>query len=292
MGAEWKIAGKRCLVTGATSGIGEATALGLAKAGARVTLVARNAAKAEETRQRLAAEAPESPADIVLCDFSSFASIRAAAEEILERHARIDCLVNNAGVFMLDRQETQDGIEATFGVNHLGYFLFTRLLLPRLLESSPARIVNVASHAHKFVSFDVENLQPTENFSGITAYGVSKACNILFTGELARRLEGTGVTANSLHPGGVSTGLGSNNSGWLANLIQPLAMMVLKTPAKGARTSLHLAMEDSVSQKSGLYFANRRISQPRAFATDPATAQRLWEVSEKLCGLEPLSLPD
>lgn len=292
MASKWNVEGKRCLVTGATSGIGEATAIGLAKAGAHVTLVARSAAKAEETQERLRNEAPEVPAEIVLCDFASFASIRNAAEEILARYPRIDCLVNNAGVFVLDRQETHDGIESTFGVNHLGYFLFTRLLLPRLLTSAPARIVNVASHAHKFVSFDVENLQPEENFSGISAYGVSKACNILFTSELARRIEGTGVTANSLHPGGVSTGLGSNNTSWLANLIRPVAMFVLKTPAKGARTSLHLAMADSLSQTSGLYFANRRISQPKAFAKDPETARRLWEISEELCSLEPFSLPN
>ena len=292
MASKWNVEGKRCLVTGATSGIGEATAIGLAKAGAHVTLVARNEAKAEETRERLRIEAPEVPAEIILCDFASFASIRSAAEEILTRYPRIDCLINNAGVFVLDRQETQDGIESTFGVNHLGYFLFTRLLLPRLLTSAPARIVNVASHAHKFVSFDVENLQPLENFSGISAYGASKACNILFTGELARRIAGTGVTANSLHPGGVSTGLGSNNTSWLANLIRPVAMFVLKTPAKGARTSLHLAMADSLSETSGLYFANRRISKPKAFAKDPETARRLWEISEELCGLEPFSLPD
>ena len=292
MSSEWNIQAKRCLVTGATSGIGEATALGLAQAGALVTLVARNARKAEETRVRITAEVPESSVEIVLCDFASLTSIRTAADEILPRYDRIDCLVNNAGVFVLDRQETQDGFESTFGVNHLGYFLFTRLLLPRLITSAPARIVNVASHAHKFVSFDIDNLQPTENFSGINAYGVSKACNILFTEELARRIEGTGVTANSLHPGGVSTGLGSNNTGWLARLIRPLAMMVLKTPAKGARTSLHLAMSDSVSQTSGLYFANRRINKPSAFASDPVTARKLWEISEELCGLEPFSPPD
>ena len=289
MSSAWNIQGKRCLVTGATSGIGEATALGLAQAGAHVTLVARSLQKAEETQKRITAEVPNSAVEIVLCDFASFASIHAASDEILKRYERIDCLVNNAGVFVLDRQETQDGIESTFGVNHLGYFLFTRLLLPRLIHSAPARIVNVASHAHKFVNFDIDNLQPTENFSGINAYGVSKACNILFTGELARRIAGTGVTANSLHPGGVSTGLGSNNTGWLASLIRPLAMMVLKTPAKGARTSLHLAMSDSVSDTSGLYFANRRVNKPSAFATDPETARKLWEISEELCGLEPFS---
>ena len=289
MSSPWNIQGKRCLVTGATSGIGEATALGLAQAGAHVTLIARSLQKAEETQKRISTEVPNSAVEIVLCDFASFASIHAATDEILERYERIDCLINNAGVFVLDRQETQDGIESTFGVNHLGYFLFTRLLLPRLIQSAPARIVNVASHAHKFVSFDIDNLQPTESFSGINAYGVSKACNILFTGELARRIAGTGVTANSLHPGGVSTGLGSNNTGWLARLIRPLAMMVLKTPAKGARTSLYLAMSDSVSDTSGLYFANRRVNQPSPFATDPQTARKLWEISEELCGLEPFS---
>ena len=292
MSSEWNVKGKRCLVTGATSGIGEATALGLARAGANVTLVARNATKAAATRARLAEVAPDSPADIVLCDFASFASIRAAAEEILAAYPRIDCLVNNAGVFILEREETTDGIESTFAVNHLGYFLFTRLLLQRLLTSAPARIVNVASHAHKFVSLDLDNLEPRENYSGMAAYGISKACNILFTGELARRIDGTGVTANSLHPGGVSTGLGSNNTGWLSSLIRPIAMLVMKTPDKGAHTSLHLAMSDSLSQTSGLYFANRRVSQPKAFARDPETAQRLWKISEQLCGLEPFSLPN
>ncbi|MFP6664699.1 MAG: SDR family oxidoreductase [Deltaproteobacteria bacterium] len=282
----WDVRGKRCLVTGGTSGIGEATAAGLLRAGAEVTLVVRSRVKAEATRESLQKKTGNAAIEIVLCDFASFASIRRATAEILDRYPRIDVLVNNAGIVNLKREETRDGIEATFGVNHLGYFLFTRQLLERLRESAPSRIVNVASHAHKFSKIDFDDLQAEKNWGSMAAYGRSKGCNILFTRELARLLDGSGVTANALHPGGVSTGLGSNNQGLLASLIQPIAMLFMKSAAKGARTSIYLATSDEVSGKSGGYFANCREASSSPQTQDDALARRLWAISEELCALE------
>jgi len=280
---KWDVRGKRCLVTGATSGIGEATAAGLLRAGAEVTLVVRSRLKAEVTRERLQQTTGNSAIEIVLCDFASFASIRAAAAEVLERYPRIHVLVNNAGIVNLHREETQDGIEATFGVNHLGYFLFTRELLARLRESAPSRIVNVASHAHKLTKINFDDLQAEKSWGSMTAYGRSKGCNILFTRELARLLDGSGVTANALHPGGVGTGLGSNNSGAFIGVVRSLAMAFMKSAAKGARTSIYLATSDEVSGTSGRYFANCRETGIGKQTRDAELARRLWTISENLC---------
>lgn len=287
----WNVRGKRCVVTGATSGIGEATARGLLEADAAVTLIARSETRANQTISRLKEETGRKEIDFILADFASFESIRQGAAEVLERYPAIDVLVNNAGIVNLQREETADGIEATFGVNHLGYFLFTQLLLPRLIASAPARIVNVASHAHKFSSIDFSDLQAKKKYGSMTAYGRSKGCNILFTNELARRLEGTGVTANSLHPGGVNTGLGSNNPGRLVRLLRPLAMVFMKTPASGARTSLYLATSNDVAGLSGRYFANCKETGSSQQTRDPDLASRLWGISEELCGeaAQPLS---
>ncbi len=281
----WSVKDRNCIVTGATSGIGEATARGLLNAGASVTMVVRSAEKAQRTATSLRNETGNPAIDFVLCDFASFASIRTAAAEILERMQRIDVLINNAGVVNLERELTQDGLEAVYGVNHLGYFLFTNLLLARIRESAPARIINVASHAHKFAKIDFDDLEGERNWGSMSAYGQSKGCNILFTRELARRLEGSGVTANSLHPGGVSTGLGANNQGLFSQLIHPIAMFFMKSPDKGARTSIHLATSAEVTDVSGRYFANCREVSSTGQTRDMELAARLWEISARQCGL-------
>lgn len=282
----WSVKDKHCIVTGATSGIGEATARGLLKSGASVTMVVRSREKAERTSEALRRDTGNPAVDFVLCDFASLASIRAAAAEILERMPRIDVLINNAGIVNLERELTLDGIEAVYGVNHLGYFLFTNLLLARVRESAPARIINVSSHAHKFAKVDLDDLEGKESWGSMSAYGRSKGCNILFTRELARRLEGSGVTANSLHPGGVSTGLGANNQGLFTRLIHPVAMLFMKSPDKGARTSVYLATSPEVSDVSGRYFANCREVSSTSQTRDRELAARLWEISARQCGLE------
>ncbi len=199
-GEAWTVRDKLCIVSGATNGIGKQTALGLASQGARVVVVARSPAKGDATVSQISEATSGRKVELLLCDFASQRSIRAAAEEVLARFPAIHVLVNNAGVMNLRREVTEDGLETTFAVNHLGYFLFTTLLLDRIIASAPARIVSVASDAHKFGAVDFDDLQSEKRYGGMRVYGRSKGCNILFTVELAKRLEGTGVTANAVHP--------------------------------------------------------------------------------------------
>ena len=218
---------------------------------------------------------------MLLCDFASQRSIRAAAEEVLARFPAIHVLVNNAGVVNLKRQVTEDGLEATFAVNHLGYFLFTTLLMDRIITSAPTRIVSVASDAHKFGAVDFDDLQSEKRFGAMRVYGQSKGCNILFTVELAKRLEGTGVTANAVHPGAVNTGLGAN-SGPLMAMLQKVAMVFMKSPAAGADTSVYLAASPEVEGMSGGYFFKRKPRTSTVQTRDPELAKRLWTISEAL----------
>jgi len=277
--------GRRCVITGATSGIGEATAAALARAGADLTLVCRSAERAEATVRRIREAAPGAQVDLVLADLSSQAEIRRAAAEILADPRPIHVLLNNAGVVHLSRTTTVDGIETTFAVNHLAYFLLTLLLLDRVRESADARIVNVASEAHRFTSMDFDDLGHEKDFGWVKAYGQSKLANILFTRELARRLEGTGVTVNCLHPGGVSTGLGANNHALLHRVLMFLGKPFMKTPEQGARTSIYLATSPEVAAVSGEYFANCKRKPGSRQSSDPEAARRLWDESERLTGL-------
>jgi len=276
--------GKRCIVTGATSGIGRATALGLAAAGARVALVCRSRLRGEETLAEIHARTGRA-GELFIADLSSQDAIRQVAREILTRCPRIDVLVNNAGVVERRRRETVDGIEATWATNHLAYFLLTHLLLPRLRESAPARIVNVASDAHRFAS----SLDPDDpaggRFRWWQVYGRSKLGNLLFTRELARRLDGSGVTVNAAHPGAVSTRLGHQNDWWVAPVTRLLSLF-FKTPEQGAATSLYLAMDPGVAGVSGRYFADCREHAPSALACDDALAARVWSASLRQTGLE------
>ncbi|HEY6472128.1 MAG TPA: SDR family oxidoreductase [Acidimicrobiales bacterium] len=281
--------GKTVVVTGGNSGIGVETAEALARMGARVIVTARNADKGRAAVagivQRLGGDAQ---VQLVVFDLADLSSVRRGAEEILEQAPRLDVLVNNAGLVLSERHETVDGFEATLATNHLGPFLLTNLLLDRITASSPARIVNVASTAHntarKGMPFD--DLQSTKRYRGMRVYGESKLANILFTLELARRLGGTGVTANSLHPGTVRTGYGADGDarGFLAFGIK-IAHPFFLSPAKGARTSIYLASSPAVEGVTGKYFVKCKERKPRRWAEDPEAAQRLWQVSADLVGL-------
>src|ERR1700722_17184121 len=283
--------GKTVVVTGGNSGIGFETAAALASMGARVLVTARNPDKGRAAGAALTQRPHgEGRVQLVVFDLAALASVRAGAAEILDQAPRLEVLVNNAGLVLTERAETVDGYEATFAINHLGPFLFTNLLLDRMTASAPSRIVNVASTAHnaarKGMPFD--DLQSTRHYRGMRVYGQSKLANILFTLELARRLEGKDVTANSLHPGTVRTGYGGDGDvrGLLALGIK-IASPFFLSPAKGARTSVYLASSPEVEGVTGEYFVKCKPRKPRRWAQDQEAAQRLWGVSEELVGLAP-----
>jgi len=276
--------GKTALVTGATSGIGRATALALAARGALVGIVARDPDRARETSAEILAAGGREPL-VFLGDLGSQADVRRVAAEILGRCRRIDVLLNNAGIVNLRRTTTVDGIESVFAVNHLAYWSLTLLLLDRLRESAPSRIVNVSSDAHKLVdgiAFDDPGF--ARGWSTMKVYGHSKLANILFTKELARRLEGSGVTVNCLHPGAVATGLGKNNGAWARAMIA-LLKPFFRTPQSGAETSLHLACSPDLDARTGGYFAKCRERTPSSAARDDDAARRLWDLSTRLTGI-------
>jgi NAD(P)-dependent dehydrogenase (short-subunit alcohol dehydrogenase family) len=283
--------GKTVVVTGGNSGMGFETAAALASIGARVLITVRNADKGRAAvasiTQRLQGEGK---VQLVVFDLADLASVRRGAAEILEQTPRLDVLVNNAGLVLTERAETVDGYEATFAINHLGPFLLTNLLLDRMTESAPSRIVNVASTAHsaarKGIPFD--DLQSTHGYRGMRVYGQSKLANILFTLELSRRFGDKGITANSLHPGTVRTGYGGDGDarGLLAFGIK-IASPFFLSPAKGARTSVYLASSPEVDGVSGQYFVKCKPRRPRRWAQDPEAARQLWQVSEDLVGLAP-----
>src|SRR2546426_8995160 len=234
--------GRVVLVTGATSGIGAATAIGLARMGATLALGVRDAKKADAARGEIARETGNTTLDLPLLDLASFRSIRRFAESFKSRHAPLDVLVNNAGIFTRHRHVTEDGLESQFQVNYLGPFLLTMLLLDPLKARAPSRIVNVSSEAHRGASIDFEDLQGERKYSGYRAYGQSKLAQILFTHELARRLQGTGVTVNALHPGVIRTNLGIGG----ASVVVRFVRMFFKGPAKGAETPIYLATSPDV----------------------------------------------
>ncbi len=275
----WKA--KTIVVTGATSGIGRATAVGLARLDSRLILVGRDAGRAEETVAEIRKATGRKDVEIVRGDFAQLAEVRRVGEELLARTEAIHVLVNNAGVTMMKRTTTPDGFETTFGVNHLAYFLLTGLLLPRLRAAAPgARIVNVASDAHRWGALDFDDLQNEREYKAMKVYGQSKTANILYTRELARRLEGSGVTANALHPGAVATRLGRGSGGVLIDALQRVIGVFMKSPEQGAETSIFLASAPELDGVNGRYFANKKEKQPRPHASDPVLAKRLWELSE------------
>ena len=285
MGAVADMTGKSVVITGGNSGIGQSTAVALAGAGARVIITARDRGRADAAVEEIARRAGSGAVERVLFDLSSLASVRAGAAELLERCDRIDVLVNNAGVVLTDRRLTVDGLETTFAVNHLGHFLLTDLLLDRIKASAPSRIVNVASTAHRGArrGLDFDDLQSEHGYRGMQVYSASKLANIYFTTELARRLAGTGVTVNCLHPGTVATGYGRDGdaTGFLSFGLKVIKPFIL-TPDRGARTSVYLASSPEVADVTGEYFARSRPARTTRVAKDQEAAVRLWEASEKL----------
>jgi NAD(P)-dependent dehydrogenase (short-subunit alcohol dehydrogenase family) len=271
------------VVTGASSGIGLYTALGLARTGMRVVMVGRDRNRTEAARRFVTERAGSDRVDIALADFSSLANVRRLAEELLAGHDRLDVLVNNAGLMSPRFRLSADGFELTFAVNHLAPFLLTNLLLDRLTASAPARIVTVASKAHRRQRLNLDTLAKGRDWGQLKAYGRSKLCNILFTRELAERLAGSGVVATCLHPGVVATGIGQHGGiielGW--RLLKPFMI----GPEEGAGTSLFLATVPDPTPFHGGYVIGRRLAQPDPAALDAGLARRLWDESARLAGL-------
>jgi retinol dehydrogenase 14 len=278
------MAGKTVLITGGTAGIGKATALGLATMGAHVAITGRDPARTEAAAGEIHA-AGGGQVDAFVADLSSQSEVRRLAGEVLQRLSRIDVLVNNAGGYWNTRHITVDGLEHTFALNHLAPFLLTHLLLDRLTHSAPARVVTVSSHAHADGRIDFDDLQGERSYSGARAYNQSKLANVLFTYELARKLQGTSVTANALHPGVVNTSFGADDPAGVQRLLVPFMRPFMKTPAQGAATPIHLASEPDLEQVTGRYFANSKPKKSSQRSYDEATAARLWQVSADLVGL-------
>jgi len=282
--SEWNVSGKTCVVTGANVGIGKETAIGLARAGAEVVMVCRSQERGEAALADVIAATGSKTVELMLCDMSAFASMRELSEQFHERHRRLDVLVNNAGAIFARRELTVDGIERTFQVNHLGYFVVTHLLLDLLRASAPARVVSVASDAHGRGKLDPDNLQGERRYGEYLAYATSKLCNIAFTYELARRLEGSGVTANCLHPGVVASNFGQSASRVTRGFFRMARPFILSSE-KGALTSLYVASSPELDGVSGKYFDKCKEARSSRASHDVAAQRRVWEISAELTGL-------
>ncbi len=276
------MSGRTCVITGATSGIGQAAALELARRGARLIIIGRNRAKTD----RLLATLPPTDHRAVIADLEIMAEVRRAAAEIVDMQVSVHVLLNNAGLVTVGRTTTIDGFEKTFAVNHLAPFLLTNLLRETLSRSAPARIVNVASDAHRFTGgrINFNNLQGERSYSAMRHYGLTKLCNMLFTHELARRLEADSVTANSLHPGMVATALGTDN-GLLGRIGMSLVRPFSRTPERGAESSIYLCSSPEVAGASGGYYYNCKPYKAAGYASNTDDAARLWKISCELTGL-------
>jgi NAD(P)-dependent dehydrogenase (short-subunit alcohol dehydrogenase family) len=283
------MSGRTVLVTGGTSGIGLATAVGLARLGATLGVVGRDPVRAQDAVRRL--EQYGGGVRVFLADLSSQREVRRLAEEVGAAFPRLHVLVNNVGGSWAHRHVTVDGLERTFAVNHLAPFLLTQLLLDRLRASAPARVVTVSSGAQAMGRIDFDDLQAERRYSGQRAYNQSKLANVLFTYELARRLQGCGVTANVLHPGVARTGFGQEDMAAWMRLLLPVVGPLMRSPERAAETSVHLASAPEVADVTGRYFADRRPRRSSARSYDEAMAARLWEVSAHLVGL-PTSQPN
>ena len=276
--------GKVCIVTGATSGIGKAAATALAKQGAQVVLVARDRGRAEATAIEIGAVS-KTPPTVEIADLAVMDQVRDLAGR-LGALERIDVLINNAGLVQQQRHASPDGFEHVFAVNHLAPFLLTNLLLPKLTASAPARVVTVTSDAHTAARLDLDDPSLEQGWESWRSYSNSKLANILFTRELARRLDGTGVTANCAHPGVVRTGFGRDAKP-LMRLGMTIARPFFLSPERGADTIVYLASSPDVAGETGGYYVKRQRREPSAAARDDAAARRLWEISEKMTGLTP-----
>src|SRR3954470_16789563 len=274
------------LLTGATRGIGRAAAVELARRGAEVAVVGRDPARVHETAEAARGVGGGAAVHEHVADLERMDEVRRLAADVLDRYPRIDVLANNAGAMFTSRHVTPDGFERTFALNHLAPFLLTNLLLDRLRESAPARVVTTASDAHQAGLLDLDDLQSEKSYRPMRAYGTTKLANILFTRELAQRLDGSGVTANCFHPGVVRTGFGKND-GLLFRLGVTIAGPFFRTPERGARSLVWLALDPAAAELNGAYVVDEKLAQPNAQARDEVLASALWEASERLAGLTP-----
>jgi len=277
--------GKVVVITGGTSGIGQVAAERLVAMGARIVLVARSKTRAEATLGHLRELAPAEEHTVHYGDVSRLSDLQRLAAEIRSAEPRIDVLINNAGALFSARQVTEDGLELTFATNHLSYFVLTHGLRESLLAAGAARVINTSSHAHYRGSLDFQNLQYEHDYKAFPAYCRSKLCNVLFTRSLARRLAGTGVTTNSLHPGFVNTRFGDGSGGWTGRLFGFLKLAAI-SPEKGAETIVYLASSGDVAKTSGLYFYKCKPVTPSKLAQDDAVAERLWAETAKMAGIK------
>src|SRR5579872_3056689 len=279
---EW-IRGKTCMITGATSGIGRASAIELGKMGARLVLVCRNRARGEDLVRQIQ-RAGNRDADLMIADLESQPQIRQLAADFLATKKPLHVLMNNAGVFNMKRAVTSDGIEEVFAVNHLAYFMLTLLLLDRIKENAPARIINISSDLHQRATIKFDDLGGERSYGGMSSYAQSKLGNVLFTYELARRLAGTRVTVNCVHPGAVATNL-ANHNGAIVGTAWKVMGAFMKSPDTGARTQVYLASSPEVEGVTGRYFIDSKEARSSAESHDANIARRLWEVSAQMTGL-------
>ncbi len=273
--------GKTVIITGATSGIGEVAAVRLAEQGARIVFTARDHARADDTIAKLKRANSKADHAVHMADLSRLSEMKRVGAE-LAQEPQIDVLVNNAGALFNKRQETADGLEMTFALNHMAYFVITNMLLGRL--KGGARIVTVASNAHRGARLDFDDLQSRRNYGGFPVYSKSKLCNILFNRELAHRIAGSGVTANALHPGFVATRFGDNSGGLMRTVLKVAKPIGAISPQEGARTIIYLASSPEVAGVSGGYFYERKPATPTVEARSDEDAKRLWEISERIAG--------
>jgi len=277
--------GKIVVITGGTGGIGKATATGLATLGARVGITGRDPARAEQAAADIRAASGNPAVDAFAADMTSQNELRQLAAVVLEAYPRLDVLVNNVGGFWAHRHSTADGLERTFALNHLAPFLLTNLLLDRLKASAPARVITVSSGAQSMGRIEFDDLQGARSYSGQRAYNQSKLANVMFTNELARRLHGTRVMANSLHPGVVRTNFGAEDQAWFFTVISRVVRPLLKTPAQGAQTSIYLASTPDLADVTGQFFTNGKPKRANRIAYDIDMTARLWRVSADLVGM-------
>lgn len=290
---QWDMAGRTVVVTGGNSGIGLEAAVDLARMGASVVITARRPERGATALDEIRRRSGSDDVGVVELDLASLASVRHAADELLATRAQLHVLINNAGAILSERTLTADGFEATFGANHLGHHLLTNLLLDRLRASAPARVVNVASLAHRgaWRGLSWDDLDRSRGYSAFAVYAESKLANILFTRELAARLVGTGVTANACHPGGVRSGFGSpEDTRGLERLTMSIGRPFLVSPARGAEPLVYLAASPAVASVTGAYFSGGYLPgvhqrTPSRAARDDAAGRRLWELSDELVGL-------
>ncbi|XP_061637550.1 dehydrogenase/reductase SDR family member 13-like [Phyllopteryx taeniolatus] len=288
--SEAKLHGRTVIVTGSNTGIGKTTAVDLAKRGARVILACRNRQRGEAALAHVKQESGSNQVVFMQLDLGNLKSVRSFAETFLRSEPRLDILINNAGIYMAGR--TEDGLGMMFGINHVGHFLLTNLLMDRLKECEASRVVNVSSLGHNFGKIDFECLNKhkalglgTSFMEVLQAYCNSKLCNVLFTHELAKRLQGTKVTCYSLHPGSINSELARNTNSLFQILLKPITALFFKNTVQGCQTTLHCALQEGIEHLSGRYFSNCTVREVYSKAKDDAAAKKLWEISERMCGL-------